>query len=258
MLLRSLQRRAAARTPSLLRASRLLFQHQQLFSSDDSAVANTPSSVVSPPLTGDATATAASAEKPKKQKAVQQPPATTWHSLVIGEIVSFEAHPTADRLNVCQVDVGDKENLLQIVCGAPNVRQGARVPVATVGSKLALKDAESGDMYVLSVSLLCGVLCVWECMPMDLSLTACMDENVWLRMTRNHSKLVKIKKSKLRGEVSQGMICSEAELGLADSSDGILILEDDAPVGGLVQDWGSVARRLVKPSSKEEQEPEVQ
>ncbi|GAB9469112.1 Actin-related protein 2/3 complex subunit [Globisporangium polare] len=217
MLLRSLQRRAAARTPSLLRASRLLFQHQQLFSSDDSAVANAPSSVVSPPLTGDATATAASAEKPKKQKAVQQPPATTWHSLVIGEIVSFEAHPTADRLNVCQVDVGDKENLLQIVCGAPNVRQGARVPVATVGSKLALKDAESGDI-----------------------------------------KLVKIKKSKLRGEVSQGMICSEAELGLADSSDGILILEADAPVGGLVQDWGSVARRLVKPSSKEEQEPEVQ
>lgn len=65
---------------------------------------------------------------------------------------------------------------------------------------------------------------------------------------------MKIKKSKLRGEVSQGMICSEAELGLADSSDGILILEDDAPVGSLVQDWGSVARRLVKPSSHEEQQ----
>lgn len=56
---------------------------------------------------------------------------------------------------------------------------------------------------------------------------------------------MKIKKSKLRGEVSQGMICSEAELGLVDESDGILILEDDAPVGSLVQDWGSVARRLV-------------
>lgn len=59
------------------------------------------------------------------------------------------------------------------------------------------------------------------------------------------SKLVKIKKSKLRGEVSQGMICSEAELGLALESDGILILEDDAPVGSLVQDWGSVASRLL-------------
>lgn len=76
------------------------------------------------------------------------PPATTWHTLVIGEIVTFAPHPTADRLNVCQVDIGDRENLLQIVCGAPNVRQGARVPVAKVGTKLALKDPASGDMYV--------------------------------------------------------------------------------------------------------------
>lgn len=63
------------------------------------------------------------------------------------------------------------------------------------------------------------------------------------------SKLVKIKKSKLRGEVSQGMICSEAELGLADESDGILIFDDDAPIGSLVQDWGAVASRLVQPST---------
>lgn len=146
MLLSPLQRRAA-RTPSLLRASRVLFQHQQLFSSDDSAAVDAASIL---PSTDGATVTT---EKPKKQKPVQPPPAppaTTWNTLVIGEIVSFEAHPTADRLNVCRVDVGDKENLLQIVCGAPNVRNGARVPVATVGSKLALKDAESGDVYVLT------------------------------------------------------------------------------------------------------------
>lgn len=62
----------------------------------------------------------------------------------------------------------------------------------------------------------------------------------------SHSKVLKIKKSKLRGELSQGMICSEAELGLTDTSDGILILEEDAPVGSLVADWESIASRLVK------------
>lgn len=147
MLLSSLQRQVA-RAPSLLRASRLLF------SSNDGAPENI-SSVVSP-----STDDAATTDKPKKKKPVQPPPAppaTTWNTLVVGEIVSFHTHPTADRLNVCQVDVGDKDNLLQIVCGAPNVRQGARVPVATVGSKLALKDAESGDMYVPTSCRYCCV-----------------------------------------------------------------------------------------------------
>jgi phenylalanyl-tRNA synthetase beta chain len=67
-----------------------------------------------------------------------------------------------------------------------------------------------------------------------------------------NSKQLKIKKSKLRGELSQGMICSEAELGLADHSDGILILDDEAPIGTLVKDWSSIATRLVK-----EEEPET-
>ncbi|TMW57031.1 hypothetical protein Poli38472_002956 [Pythium oligandrum] len=132
-------------------------------------------------------------------------PQTTWNSIVVGEIVDLHRHPEADRLNVCQVNVGDAENLIQIICGAPNARQGARVPVAKVGTKLAIKDTESGEL-----------------------------------------KLLKIKKSKLRGEVSQGMICSEAELGLAEHSGGILIFDDDAPIGSLVQDWHSVASRLVK------------
>jgi tRNA-binding EMAP/Myf-like protein len=57
-------------------------------------------------------------------------------------------------------------------------------------------------------------------------------------------KKLKIKKSKLRGEISQGMICSEEELGLADESDGILIFEDDAEVGGLVVEHGTIASRL--------------
>ncbi|OWZ14860.1 Actin-related protein [Phytophthora megakarya] len=146
-----------------------------------------------------------SEEAPVAEKKIPQLPVveTTWNTLVVGEIVDVHPHPMADRLNVCAVNIGDKENLLQIICGAPNVRQGARVPVAKVGSRLAIKEVESGEL-----------------------------------------KKLKIKKSKLRGEVSQGMICSEAELGLTDESDGIFILEDDAEVGSLVVEHGTIASRL--------------
>ncbi|KAG1696555.1 hypothetical protein DVH05_018248 [Phytophthora capsici] len=143
---------------------------------------------------------AAVAEKKSPQQTVVE---TTWNTLVVGEIVDFHAHPQADRLNVCAVNIGDKDNLLQIICGAPNVRLGARVPVAKVGTRLAIKEPATGEL-----------------------------------------KKLKIKKSKLRGEISQGMICSEAELGLTDESDGILILEDEAEVGALVFEHGSIASRL--------------
>ncbi|KAG7386740.1 hypothetical protein PHYPSEUDO_015336 [Phytophthora pseudosyringae] len=147
---------------------------------------------------------AAVAEKKKKKVSQQQPVVeTTWHTLVVGEIVEFHPHPHADRLAICAVNIGDKENLVQIICGAPNLRQGARVPVAKVGSRLAIKNPENGEL-----------------------------------------KKLKIKKSKLRGEASQGMICSEAELGLTDESDGILIFDDDAEVGGLVCEHGTIASRL--------------
>ncbi|KAE9007562.1 hypothetical protein PR003_g17736 [Phytophthora rubi] len=146
---------------------------------------------------------AAATEKKKTPQQQQPVVETTWNTLVVGEIVDFHPHPQADRLNVCAVDIGDKENLLQIICGAPNVRQGARVPVAKVGTRLAIKEPETGEL-----------------------------------------KKLKIKKSKLRGEVSQGMICSEAELGLSDESDGILIFDDDAEVGGLVFEHGTIASRL--------------
>ncbi|KAG7401153.1 hypothetical protein PHYBOEH_002711 [Phytophthora boehmeriae] len=183
MLLRSLRRSSQPRS-ALLRGVRSRFPGFCSSACDQEAP--------------DATA----AEKASKQ---QQPVVeTTWNTLVIGEIVDFHAHPQADRLNVCSVDIGDKENLLQIICGAPNVRQGARVPVAKVGTRLAIKEAESGEL-----------------------------------------KKLKIKKSKLRGEVSQGMICSEAELGLTDESDGILIFEDDAEVGSLVHEHETIASRLL-------------
>lgn len=106
--------------------------------------------------------------------------------VVIGHVLSVNPHPKADRLKVCSVHVG-QGSPLQIVCGAPNVAPGQRVPVALVGATLP------GD--------------------------------------------VKIKKAKLRGIESMGMICSAQELGLPDKvlmknqTDGIMVLEDNAPVG---------------------------
>ncbi|MEW8394272.1 MAG: phenylalanine--tRNA ligase subunit beta [Candidatus Thiodiazotropha sp.] len=106
--------------------------------------------------------------------------AAVFDGVVVGEVLSREQHPDADKLSVCRVNVGGGEPL-QIVCGAKNVAAGMRVPVATVGALLP------GDF--------------------------------------------KIRKAKLRGVESSGMICSASELGLAESSDGIMPLPEDAPVG---------------------------
>ncbi|MCG7936203.1 MAG: phenylalanine--tRNA ligase subunit beta, partial [Candidatus Thiodiazotropha taylori] len=109
-----------------------------------------------------------------------EPVAAAFNGVVVGEVLAREAHPDADKLSVCQVNIGAEEPL-QIVCGAKNVAAGMRVPVATVGARLP------GDF--------------------------------------------KIKKAKLRGVSSTGMICSASELGLAEQSDGIMPLPQDAPVG---------------------------
>ncbi len=109
-----------------------------------------------------------------------EPAAPPFEKVCVGEVLSLEPHPDADKLRVCQVNVG-AEAPLNIVCGAANVAQGMKVPVAQIGARL----------------------------PNDF----------------------KIKKSKLRGVPSEGMICSAKELGLADSSDGIWPLPADAPVG---------------------------
>ncbi len=108
--------------------------------------------------------------------------------IVIGEVLTCERHANADKLSVTTVNVGDE--VLPIVCGAPNVAKGQKVLVATVGTTLY-----DGD------------------------------------------ESLKIKKSKIRGEVSQGMICAEDELGLGSSHDGILVLDDDAPVGKPAKDY---------------------
>lgn len=104
--------------------------------------------------------------------------------MVVGEVLTCDSHPNADRLRVTTVEVG-AENPLHIVCGAPNVAAGQKVVVATVGA---------------------------TCYPTS-------------------GEPFKIKKGKIRGEVSEGMICAEDELGIGDGHDGILVLSGNARVG---------------------------
>jgi phenylalanyl-tRNA synthetase beta chain len=104
--------------------------------------------------------------------------------VVIGEVLACEKHPDADRLKVTTINIGTEENL-QIVCGAPNVAEGQKVIVATVGTTLYPKPEEA----------------------------------------------FKIKKSKIRGVESLGMLCAEDELGLGQSHDGILVLDSSLEVG---------------------------
>lgn len=103
--------------------------------------------------------------------------------VVIGEILTCKKHPDADKLSVTTVDIGDPQPL-QIVCGAPNVAAGQKVPVAIAGT-VVFKGNES----------------------------------------------IEIKKSKIRGELSEGMICAEDELGLGISHDGIMVLDKNIKPG---------------------------
>ncbi|ODR87347.1 phenylalanine--tRNA ligase subunit beta [Shewanella xiamenensis] len=106
--------------------------------------------------------------------------AAEFNGVVVGEVVECGQHPDADKLRVTKVSVGSGE-LIDIVCGAPNCRQGLKVAVAMVGAVLP------GDF--------------------------------------------KIKKAKLRGMPSEGMLCSYSELGIDIDSDGIIELPLDAPLG---------------------------
>lgn len=104
--------------------------------------------------------------------------------VVVGHVLECEKHPNADKLKITKVDVGG-EAPLQIVCGAPNVAQGQKVLVATIGTVLYDKEG----------------------------------------------KPFEIKKGKIRGEESYGMICAEDELGLGESHDGIMVLDSKWEVG---------------------------
>jgi phenylalanyl-tRNA synthetase beta chain len=83
-----------------------------------------------------------------------QPVAPPFSSVVVGEIKSAEQHPNADRLRVCQVDVG-QPTLLNIVCGAPNARVGIRIPCAMVGAELP--PGEDGKAFQIKLGKLRGV-----------------------------------------------------------------------------------------------------
>ncbi|MFL4395394.1 phenylalanine--tRNA ligase subunit beta [Acinetobacter pittii] len=114
------------------------------------------------------------------------PVAKPFTGVVVGEVLTVEQHPDADRLRVTTVNIGSGEPL-QIVCGAPNVRAGMKAPVATIGAILP------GDF--------------------------------------------KIKKGKLRGVESQGMLCGASEIDLEDKIDGLLELPADAPVGVNIREY---------------------
>ena len=115
-----------------------------------------------------------------------EPVAGAFHGVVVGHVVECGQHPNADKLRVTKVNVGG-DRLLDIVCGAPNCRQGLKVAVATVGAVLP------GDF--------------------------------------------KIKAAKLRGEPSEGMLCSFSELGISDDHNGIIELPEEAPIGTDIREF---------------------
>lgn len=114
----------------------------------------------------------------------------------VAQIASISPHPQADRLSLCRVRVG--EEVLSIVCGARNMKEGDKVALALVGAQLP-----SG---------------------------------------------MRIKRSKIRGEISEGMMCSEAELGLATNSEGIMILPPEAPIGAPLTDFLNLRDHILEVS----------
>ena len=117
--------------------------------------------------------------------------------VVIGEVVECIPHPDSDHLHLTRVDVG-KQELLSIVCGAPNVAAKQKVPVATVGTTLYFGDKE-----------------------------------------------LQLKKTRIRGAVSEGMICAEDELGLGTSHDGIMVLDETAIPGTPASEYFDITRDTV-------------
>lgn len=117
--------------------------------------------------------------------------------VVIGEVLTCKKHPDADKLSVTTVNVGGPEPL-HIVCGAPNVAAGQKVPVAPAGTILF-----------------------------------------------KGNERIELKKSKIRGELSEGMICAEDELGLGTDHEGIIVLDKDAVVGTPAADYFRVEKDFI-------------
>ena len=113
--------------------------------------------------------------------------ARKFDKFVVGAVIEKRRHPNADKLTLCQVDVGKEK--LDIVCGAPNVAEGQKVAVALVGATIPRDQHDpEGRSFVLE-------------------------------------------RAKIRGVESNGMICSEYEMGLGEDTEGIMVLEPSARVG---------------------------
>ncbi len=117
--------------------------------------------------------------------------------VVIGEVLTCKKHPDADKLTVTTVNIGTSQPL-QIICGAPNVAPGQKVPVATIGTRV-FKGEES----------------------------------------------IEIKRSKIRGEFSEGMICAEDELGLGLLHEGIMVLDENAIPGTPASEYFNIVKDTV-------------
>ncbi|MFA4836727.1 MAG: phenylalanine--tRNA ligase subunit beta [Dehalococcoidia bacterium] len=113
-----------------------------------------------------------------------------WGNVFIGEVIGIGKHPNADKLRLATIDLGQEK--CTVVCGAPNIATGQRVPFARLGAKLL--DGHTG-------------------------------------------KRIELKPAKIRGVQSEGMVCSEMELGISDSHEGILVLPKDAPIGKLLAEY---------------------
>ena len=123
-----------------------------------------------------------------------EPVAGDFSGVIVGQVTKLEAHPDADKLRLCQVDVAG-EAILSIVCGASNVKVGLKTPFAPIGTTL----------------------------PVGFTLEP----------------------KKIRGILSEGMLCSEEELGLAESSKGIMELPNDTEVGMTLEKlWNKIYRYL--------------
>lgn len=106
--------------------------------------------------------------------------AEKFNNFIVAEVTEVSKHPNADKLSLCKVNTGNE--ILSVVCGAPNVQSGQKVCLAKIGAKIPKGDFE-------------------------------------------------IKKSKIRGELSEGMICAEDELGISEDHSGIMVLKEDAKTG---------------------------
>ena len=138
---------------------------------------------VNPPLSGDALCqvlTMAGLEVEERSLVVP-----SFSRVCVGQVVHIQKHPKADRLNLCEVNIGTSKHL-NIVCGASNVTVGMKAPVAMIDAVLP-------------------------------------------QMT--------ITKTDIRGVVSEGMLCSAKELGMAEDTQGLLVLPEDAPIGRDIRDY---------------------